>query len=1068
MLEGMIPVSGYSLVAPGASELFVRLKRLGANWHSRRRVWEIPEDKLSIALSLSPKLKAEQPVETPPQAPTKPPEAAKPSHVTQPPSKPPEAATAPQAPAPEPVVLKPAEGELSVSGPGIDLLKNTWEMMASRGAPNEKNDYGFAKGHYDLYTSMKLHAGYHADALPMRMAKKMLDSLVYYSRTQLADRWDKLLEMVRADFKKAEESQGAKQNAHTEGGGKKIYVYNADPRPNNRVKVYIPSYESVKKKINKFMDDHFASKNFPMELDNFGQTNYSKRRWINFRKDETQLDIYWINEKILPSILDLLKAEGFEIAYQDDAKLSEKPGRPKLKILGQENTDYGPKLLIAFYLEYEKSSAMMAELRNAGLWPGGIVYKNKDARGVASYRFSLRNKSEMDKTVDILRQYVDVAELEQELQKRGITTPTEQQPEVGQTQQFGFSDKGGNKMSIKTPYTKDENKRALMKQIVRYNFPESYFDFHGTKTWEVEGDFQQYIMMKKLLERYKWDTTKLNEIIEAKIRTGGLSKEPIEGDISPGFEEKIEEALSESAFDLNQPQKEGISFLCHRKSAILGDETGFGKTVQLVSAAEIKMRESGYRGDTLIIVPLQGGAIIEQWKDTIIKVIGEKNAHLISTEWNQPKRWTILWYDMFSISERSKDSDAHAKNIAKRDAILKSLQDHKFLIVIFDELHKVKDQKALKSQNIQKVVDNIPIHWGASATISSNKPKDVRNQLVMVAHHLGRIGEGVFKREFAGEVPKGFNNSYVPGDIEDQIKAAENLNKWLNITGLYVRRSKDDVKAMPGISITQHDAQYDPKEFDRRLADHIPDLKDPKSVISILGAAREELAIAKVPATVAKAAELIKQGRKVVIFTAFPGGKTRKRTATPAGEYLKNGLRQVVKNINPDWDILTYTSDTPKKDLAMVKERFTNDQRYRAVLMSLKMGGTGIDFPNVAQNMIINDYDWTPEQAEQSEGRIYRITTEKPVNIEYMVIPGTIDEPLYQKVQQKRELASIIQRYRKDYQDDKEPEKSLEKIIMFRKQLEALDAEIKALRRQAAEYAAKKAGIQSGLKYDDD
>ena len=56
--------------------------------------------------------------------------------------------------------------------------------------------------------------------------------------------------------------------------------------------------------------------------------------------------------------------------------------------------------------------------------------------------------------------------------------------------------------------------------------------------------------------------------------------------------------------------------------------------------------------------------------------------------------------------------------------------------------------------------------------------------------------------------------------------------------------------------------------------------------------------------------------------------------------------------------------------------------------MSMKMGSTGIDFPNASRNMVINDFDWTPESAEQSEGRIYRINTDHPVDISYMVSQG--------------------------------------------------------------------------------
>lgn len=1064
LVEGMIPVSGYSLIAPGASELFVKLKRLGANWHSKRRVWEVPEEKLSIALSLSPKLKAEKPLEAPAEAPklaSKPPEAAKPAS---PPAKPKEApAEAPKQPeapreAPKPVITpKPAEvvppakpagaedtDELKVSGPGIDLLKHTWEMMGRRGAPTEINDYGFAKGHFDLYQNMSMHPDFHSDEIPMKMVKRMLDVLGHYRRTQLADTWGKLVEMVKADVKAAQENRGVKQQEH---GDNKVFVYNAEPRRFNRIKVHISSLDlSLKRKVNKLMDDYFTSKKLPMDTDNYGATNYSKKRWQNFQKDDQEIDVYWVSPNVLPPILELFKAEGYEVAYQDDAHLSDAPGRPKLKVVGQEDTKYGRKLVVTYDLDFDESMKLRQELIGANLWPRGLVYMGKDARGASKYGLSMQPTELIARVIEILKKYVDTAELDQELAKMRGAAPSTPAPEAAKgTLRLGLVDRGGNKMSIKTPYA-EEKVRAMIKQIITYTFPESSFNWDA-KTWDVEGNFQQYSLFKKLLERYKWDTDNLEQIIEAKIKAGGLKSEALEGEVPTEFEGKIDNELGESDFELNPLQKEGVAFLHHRRSAILGDETGFGKTVQLVSAAEMKMKENGYKGDTLIIVPKQGGTTVNQWEETVLKVIGEKNKGLISRNPLEPRRWTILWYEMFSIPAKMK---------AKKDAIIGALKNHNFQIVIMDELHKVKKAEAAKTQNILEVIEKIPIHWGASATISSNWPIDVRQQLAMIGHHLGRISEGKFKREFAGMVPKGYNGAYVPGDIEDQIKAAENLNKWLHLTGMYVRRSKEDVRDMPGLSVTQKDATFDYNDYQNRMAAHVNRLKDPELVISILNAAREEIAVSKVPATVQKVAELVKQGRKVVVFTAF----------LQAGYLLKEQLRAAVKQINPDWDILTYTSDTHKKDRAMAKSNFTNNPKFRVILMSIKMGGTGIDFPNAAQNMVINDYDWTPEQAEQSEGRIYRINTEKPVTIEYMIAPGTIDEALFTKVQQKRELASIIQKYRKDYQEDHEPEKALEKIIMYRKQLEELNAEIKRLRVEAARMFNPKA--HENLSYEDD
>ena len=124
----------------------------------------------------------------------------------------------------------------------------------------------------------------------------------------------------------------------------------------------------------------------------------------------------------------------------------------------------------------------------------------------------------------------------------------------------------------------------------------------------------------------------------------------------------------------------------------------------------------------------------------------------------------------------------------------------------------------------------------------------------------------------------------------------------------------------------------------------------------------------------------------------------------------------------------------------MVKSRM-EDPNSKILVMSMKMGGTGISFPNTFKTMIVNDYDWTPEAVEQSEGRIYRINTNQNVNIIYNINDG-LDSDIFDKVEKKKELAKIIQKYRKIFQDEKTSTKdseSLKKIVDAQKQMADLE-----------------------------
>lgn len=48
--------------------------------------------------------------------------------------------------------------DITVSGPGIDRLRTKVAEMAGRGAPVERNDFGFGHGDYTLYQRLRRRA----------------------------------------------------------------------------------------------------------------------------------------------------------------------------------------------------------------------------------------------------------------------------------------------------------------------------------------------------------------------------------------------------------------------------------------------------------------------------------------------------------------------------------------------------------------------------------------------------------------------------------------------------------------------------------------------------------------------------------------------------------------------------------------------------------------------------------------------------------------------------------------------------------------------------------------------
>jgi intein/homing endonuclease/superfamily II DNA or RNA helicase len=443
-------------------------------------------------------------------------------------------------------------------------------------------------------------------------------------------------------------------------------------------------------------------------------------------------------------------------------------------------------------------------------------------------------------------------------------------------------------------------------------------------------------------------------------------------------------------------------------------------TIQLVSAAELKMQEN--KKPTLIVTLK---AVQKQWVDTIADVVGDQERSNISVDGLNPKKWTVLYYENFSSG----------KNLQK---VLETLKNNDFGIVVFDELHKLKHGDTKRTKNLESVIEKIPIRWGATATISSNKPMDVRQQLIMTGHHLGKMKESKFKYDFVGGDDKSSEGQ------ENQIKAAEKLNRWLNLSGVYKRRSKSDIREMPNISIHSRDIVLDQNRFNEFYAKRIENYKKRDGdviPISRLIAARETISHLKTTETAKRVAKIVANNlekepaaSKVVVFTNF----------AEAGDQLISKIKMLLEHVDEGFYVLDYLSNTKKSERAKVKEKFTNDPNAKVLVMSMKMGGTGIDFPNAAQNMVVNDFDWTPESAEQSEGRIYRINTNHPVNIQYIVSDG-LDRELYDVVQRKRKLAEIIQRHRAEYHEKENDKEALNKIVDAQKQMLQLNKDMVAI-----------------------
>ena len=149
------------------------------------------------------------------------------------------------------------------------------------------------------------------------------------------------------------------------------------------------------------------------------------------------------------------------------------------------------------------------------------------------------------------------------------------------------------------------------------------------------------------------------------------------------------------------------------------------------------------------------------------------------------------------------------------------------------------------------------------------------------------------------------------------------------------------------------------------------------------------IASPKIPLLCEQVEEAVTGGHKVVIFFNFIAG------IELVGERLTElGI-----------DYATMTGST--RDRRAVIERFQNDAGCRALLMTLKTGGVGLNL-TVADTVYIFEPWWNKAAEEQAINRLHRIGQKAKVMSYALITRDTIEEKIRLLQQQKQDLADSL------------------------------------------------------------
>jgi len=416
-------------------------------------------------------------------------------------------------------------------------------------------------------------------------------------------------------------------------------------------------------------------------------------------------------------------------------------------------------------------------------------------------------------------------------------------------------------------------------------------------------------------------------------------------------------------------QKEGVAHLIKYNGGILGDEMGLGKTVQAIEFCRLKNADS-----VLIICPAN---LLINWYREVVKWGGEWAANKkIEVAKSIPKSDKAI--------RRLLGANILIMNYAKAKSMHWITTSKKWGVLICDEAHYLKNLQAQRTQyilgnrNIEKIEAESKIF--ITGTPYKNSALDVYP--LANALKIGVLGKYVdFRRRYVHhdllELHIG-NGRIKYVDKYYGVKHEDELVERLKGVG-FIRRLKSEVLTqLPEKTIQIIPLSSVKQSQIKAIIEATDDEEMPLATL------RRLIGEAKAGAVVEHVLEVMESdGRPVVIFAHH---------------------RNVIERIAAEIRKKGYTSDVLYGGMSSDEKQIIVDKfqggKIDALVASITAAGVGITLTR-ARIAIFAELDWTPANVFQAEDRIHRIGQKDNVLIQYIVIPGTIDEKVAEALYRK-------------------------------------------------------------------
>lgn len=467
--------------------------------------------------------------------------------------------------------------------------------------------------------------------------------------------------------------------------------------------------------------------------------------------------------------------------------------------------------------------------------------------------------------------------------------------------------------------------------------------------------------------------------------------------------------------------------MVQRRSLLLALVMGAGKTVTTLAALD-RLIESGKVKRAVIVVP---ASLKYQWQREI-KKFTDHQALVID---GSKKARTLL----YGVAHNFRFTIINYEAVVNDWDIVRSLQ---FDAIAIDEATQIKSFRAKRSKAVKQFARRIPVRYALTGQPIENRPED----LYSIMQFVDDTVLGSFEI---------FDRTFIVRDYFGRPKNYRNLPLLRErMQSCMVRKTRDDIadqlpKVVPSVvpvvfsrpearlyniiasrlllKLDEASTSFG-SEFNV-LAHYTGDAAEMQAMGEVMSALLALRLVCDDPKLLVESAKNFEAGNGGSQFAydlyveglldSVPPSTKHAEARALIDELLDadprtkvvvfSTFKGVLRTLKEVYDMaaVEYTGDMNARQKDTAKQQFKTDPHCR-VFLSSDAGGYGVDIPE-ANYLISFDLPWSTGKYEQREARIIRLSSEwDKVNILSLVVEGSIEQRIYDVLQQKKGVADAF------------------------------------------------------------